>query len=138
MKPLHVSTATASGGRNGRVTSDDGTIDLATSLPRGLGGDGAAGTNPEQLFAAGYAACFGSAVALVARMQRIEVGQVEVTAQVTIGRDEVGLGLEVELRVRVGQVSEDQARALVEAAHVVCPYSRATRGNVPVTLTVLG
>jgi len=93
MKPLHVSTATAAGGRNGRVRSDDGAIDLATSL--------------------------------------------EVTAQVTIGRDEAGLGLEVEPRVRIGQVSEDQARVLVEAAHFVCPYSRATRGNVPVTLTVL-
>lgn len=138
MTPLYTAHATATGGRSGRVTSDDGTLDLTTTMPRGLGGPGTPGTtNPEQLFAAGYAACFGSALALVARMQKIEVGPHDITAEVSIGKDASGgFGLAVTLRGRFPELARPSAEALMKAAHEVCPYSRATRGNVEVTLAV--
>ena len=136
MNALYTAHATAIGGRNGSVKSDDGTIALPVTMPKGLGGAGDAGTNPEQLFAAGYAACFGSALGLVARMQKITTGPVEITAHVSIGKVGEGFGLAVELEGHLPELERAQAEALMHAAHQVCPYSNATRGNIEVTLSV--
>lgn len=133
---LYTATATAFGGREGRVASDDGILDLQVVPPAGLGGKGGA-TNPEQLFAAGYSACFGSALAHVARAQKIRTGPVEITAKVSIGPIDGGFGLTVALEARIPELPRAEAEALVRAAHEVCPYSNATRGNVPVSLAVL-
>ncbi|MBL9027086.1 MAG: organic hydroperoxide resistance protein [Myxococcales bacterium] len=134
--PLYTAHATSTNGRAGRVKSDDATLDLPLSMPKGLGGDGAPGTNPEQLFAAGYSACFGSALGLVARMRKVQTGPVEITAHVTIGKSGEAFGLAVELEGHLPGVDLATARELMDAAHQVCPYSRATRGNVEVTLKV--
>jgi osmotically inducible protein OsmC len=133
---LYTATATAIGGRNGSVKTDDGTIDMPVAMPRGLGGDGKTGTNPEQLFAAGYAACFGSALGFVARQKSITMGPVAITAKVSIGPAAQGFGLQVELVASLPELPRETAEALVHAAHQVCPYSNATRGNVVVTLSV--
>jgi osmotically inducible protein OsmC len=135
-KRLYTASATATSGRDGRVTSDDGQLDVAVVPPRALGGSGAPGTNPEQLFAAGYAACFGSAVLHVARAQRIRTGPVTVTAHVHIGPAGVGYGLQAELVASLPELPREQAEALVRAAHEVCPYSNATRGNIVVDIRV--
>src|SRR6185295_2339568 len=127
-KRLYTAVATATGGRDGRAKSDDGTLDLAIVPP----GGNKPGTNPEQLFAAGYAACFGSAISAVARMQKVTTGPVSVTTKVTLGSIGQGYGLAVELEASLPQLPRDQAQALVEAAHQVCPYSNATRGNIVV------
>ncbi len=134
---LYTASATAKAGRDGGVRSDDGALDLGLSVPKGLGGNGAAGTNPEQLFAAGYSACFGSAVAHVARAQKLVTGPISITARVGIGPIAHGFGLTVELDAHLPELARDKAEALVQAAHQVCPYSNATRGNVPVTLRVV-
>lgn len=136
ISPLYTAHATAVGGRAGRVKSDDGTLDFPVTMPKGLGGDGAPGTNPEQLFAAGYAACFGSALGFVARMQKVQTGPIEITAHVTIGKAGEGFGLAVELEGHLPELDKDKARELMQAAHRVCPYSNATRGNVDVKLSV--
>ena len=133
-KRLYTASATATGGRDGRVKTDDGTLDLAVVMPKQLGGGGGAGTNPEQLFAAGYAACFGSALGHVARMQKITTGPVHITANVTIGQAGPGFGLAVEMVAAIPELPRDQAEALVAAAHQVCPYSNATRGNIVVDI----
>ena len=138
MTPLYTASATATGGRSGRVLSADGVLDLPITVPKGLGGSGEPGANPEQLFAAGYAACFGSALGLVARMQKVNLGTVKITANVSIGKDESGFGLSVELVGHLPDLERSQAEALLTAAHQVCPYSKATRGNIAVTLTVAG
>ena len=138
MTPLYTASATATGGRSGRVLSADGVLDLPITVPKGLGGSGETGANPEQLFAAGYAACFGSALGLVARMQKVNLGTVKITANVSIGKDESGFGLSVELVGHLPDLERSQAEALLSAAHQVCPYSKATRGNIAVTLTVAG
>jgi Ohr subfamily peroxiredoxin len=130
-KRLYTATATATGGRDGRARSDDGILDLAIVPPKSLGGSGA-GTNPEQLFAAGYAACFGSAIGAVARAKKITPGAVSVTTKVTLGAIGQGYGLAVELEASLPDLPRDQAEALVAAAHQVCPYSNATRGNIVV------
>lgn len=135
-KILYTATATAIGGRAGSVKSDDGTIDMAVTMPKGLGGDGKPGTNPEQLFASGYAACFGSAIGFVARSKSINPGPVSVTAKASIGPAGVGFGLQVELIAHLPELDRAQAEALVQAAHEVCPYSNATRGNIVVTVSV--
>jgi lipoyl-dependent peroxiredoxin len=132
---LYTAHATAFGGREGRVKSDDGILDVQVIPPKGLGGKGGA-TNPEQLFAAGYSACFGSAVAHVARAKKITTGPVTITAHVGIGPVGAGFGLSVELEASIPEMERAAAEALVEAAHQVCPYSNATRGNVPVTVRV--
>jgi len=132
-KRLYTAHATATHGRDGRVSSDDGQLDLAVAPPKAMGGNGA-GTNPEQLFAAGYAACFGSALALVARKQRIETGPVAITAHVSIGAVGAGYGLAVELVADMPGIPREQGEALLAAAHQVCPYSNATRGNIVVDL----
>lgn len=137
-KILYTAAATATGGREGNVRSDDGRLDVQVVPPPGLGGSGAAaGTNPEQLFAAGYSACFGSAVAHVARAQKLTTGPISITAKVGIGPLATGFGLTVELDAHIPELSREAAQALIETAHQVCPYSNATRGNVPVTLRVV-
>jgi osmotically inducible protein OsmC len=133
-KRLYTATATATGGRDGKVVTDDGTLDLTVVPPREMGGSGAAGTNPEQLFAAGYSACFGSALAVVARMQKIKTGPVAITAKVTIGPVGAGYGLAVELVADLPELPREQAEQLLQTAHQVCPYSNATRGNIVVDL----
>lgn len=133
-KRLYIAVATATGGREGRATTDDGVLDVALVPPKALGGSGATGTNPEQLFAAGYAACFGSAVSHVARVQKLKAGPVSITANVTLGAIAAGFGLAVELVANIPELPRDQAEALVRAAHEVCPYSNATRGNIAVDI----
>jgi Ohr subfamily peroxiredoxin len=139
MAILYTAVATATGGRDGRASSSDGNLDVMLVPPKELGGSGAAGTNPEQLFAAGYAGCFQSAMSVVARRQKLDMGDSTVTASVGLAmNDSAGFGIEVELRVHVPNMSQDDAEELVYEAHEVCPYSNATRGNVPVTLIVEG
>ncbi|MDO3412722.1 organic hydroperoxide resistance protein [Saccharibacillus sp. CPCC 101409] len=140
MSALYTATATAVGGRDGKVTSSDGIIDISLKTPKGLGGPGGDGTNPEQLFAAGYTACFDSALNLVIRKERIkEVTGTSVTGDVSILKDEAdgGFKLEVKLNVSIQGVDADTAHKLVEAAHQVCPYSKATRGNIEVSLNIV-
>jgi Ohr subfamily peroxiredoxin len=138
MDVLYTATAHATGdGRNGHATSDDGILDLDLRIPKAMGGPGGA-TNPEQLFAAGYAACFHSALKVVAGRQHADVTGSEVSASVGIGTiPGGGFGLQVELDVSIPTLDHDAAMALVEQAHQVCPYSNATRGNIEVTLTVV-
>jgi Ohr subfamily peroxiredoxin len=136
---LYTATATAHGGREGHTGSDDGRLDLALSTPKELGGSGGDGTNPEQLFAAGYSSCFHSALKIVARGQKLDATDSTVTATIGIGPREDGLGFGIDAALVVslpGVPDRDQARQLVDAAHQVCPYSHAIRGNVDVTLTV--
>ena len=135
---LYTATATAEGGRDGRARSDDGALDVRLAPPAGMGGHGGSATNPEQLFAAGYAGCFGSAVAAVARRRRIDPGHIAIRARVGIGPLAGGaFGLTVELLARLPDVDGATAEALVQEAHTTCPYSNATRGNIPVTLQVV-
>ena len=132
---LYTAVATANG-REGKAVSSDGQLDLALAFPPALGGDGK-GTNPEQLFAAGYAACFASALGLVGRQAKVDTGEISVTAEVSIDKDETGFGLSVVLRAELPEALDNEiGRKLVEQAHGVCPYSKATRGNVPVELVV--
>jgi lipoyl-dependent peroxiredoxin len=135
---LYTAEATAWGGREGRVASSDGVVDIELAIPKEMGGSGGAKSNPEQLFAAGYAACFHSALKLVARQEKVDVDESAITARVGIGTDDKGgFGLAVELEAELPGVDPTVATKLVERAHEVCPYSNATRGNVDVTLTVL-
>lgn len=138
MNTLYTAVATATGdGRNGHTASEDGILDVDVRIPKEMGGAGGA-TNPEQLFAAGYAACFHSALKLVAGQEKADVTGTEVSASVSIGTlDNGGFGLAVELDVHAPNLEHDAALALVEKAHQVCPYSNATRGNVEVKLTVI-
>ncbi|MGX5654386.1 organic hydroperoxide resistance protein [Geodermatophilus nigrescens] len=135
MSAVYTAVATATGeGRNGRTRTDDGGIDLDLAVPQEMGGPGG-GANPEQLFAAGYAACFHGALKLVARKRGATFTDSAVTAELGIGPDDAGgFALEVTLRVELGGIEQAAAEELVEAAHQVCPYSNATRGNVPVAL----
>ncbi|MFE3637406.1 organic hydroperoxide resistance protein [Streptomyces sp. NPDC059168] len=136
MDALYTAVATATHGRDGRAVSSDGKIDVKLAPPVELGGDGQ-GTNPEQLFAAGYAACFGSALGLVGRQAKVDVTDAAVTAEVGIGKQGEGFGLQVTLRVELPEsVDEATGRKLVETAHQVCPYSNATRGNIEVDLVI--
>ena len=138
MQALYQASATATGGRNGQVKSSDGVLDLEVRMPKELGGTGGAFTNPEQLFAAGYSACFDSALNLVIRMQKVTTGTTSVTAEVAIGKNNAGgFGLSTTLKVHIPGVEKEVAQALVEKAHEVCPYSNATRGNMPVTLEIV-
>jgi osmotically inducible protein OsmC len=137
-KVLYRAEATATGGREGRAMSSDGVLDVALSVPKELGGAGGAATNPEQLFAAGYAACFLGAVKLVARQRKLALPEdVAVTAAVGIGAVAVGYGLEVELGVHLPGLDREIAEEIVTGAHERCPYSNATRGNIAVRLSVL-
>lgn len=138
MDVLYTATAHATGdGRNGHATTDDGLLDLDLRIPVEMGGPGGA-TNPEQLFAVGYAACFHSALKVVAGADKAGVEGSEVSASVGIGTlDGGGFGLQVELDVSLPALDRPAAEALVARAHEVCPYSNATRGNIEVTLTVV-
>ncbi|GAA0686336.1 organic hydroperoxide resistance protein [Kitasatospora atroaurantiaca] len=135
MDALYTAVATANG-REGRAVSSDGQVDLPLAMPPALGGNGQ-GTNPEQLFAAGYAACFASALGLVGRQSRVDTSDVSVTAEVSIGKDETSFGLSVVLRVELPDaLAGETGQLLIKQAHEVCPYSKATRGNIPVELVV--
>ena len=135
MTTLYSTRATVVGGREGHVRTEDGLLDLQLSMPKALGGK-ETGTNPEQLFAAGYAACFQSALAHVARTQKIPLTGSSVTGQVGLAAQTVGFKLEVALEVETQGLNQADAEALVATAHQVCPYSNATRGNVDVAISV--
>ncbi|MET7494790.1 organic hydroperoxide resistance protein [Streptomyces sp900116325] len=136
MEALYTAVATATHGREGRAVASDGKLDLELAIPVEMGGSGQ-GTNPEQLFAAGYAACFASALALVGRQAKVDVSDAAVTGEVSIGKQGEGFALAVTLRVELPEtVDETTGRKLVEQAHQVCPYSNATRGNIPVELVI--
>ncbi len=131
-------TATATGGRDGTTATQDGSLNLKLSIPKELGGAGGPGNNPEQLFAAGYAACFIGAMKAVAPAQKLRVpNEASVTATVGIGpRSEGGFGITADLKISLPGLDRADAKRLVDAAHQVCPYSNATRGNVDVGLTL--
>ncbi|MER7726841.1 organic hydroperoxide resistance protein [Streptomyces sp. NPDC096323] len=136
MESIYTAVATATHGRDGRAVSSDGKLDLQLAVPVEMGGNGQ-GTNPEQLFAAGYAACFASALGLVGRQAKVDVTDAAVTGEVGIGKQGEGFGLAVTLRVELPEsLDEATGRKLVEQAHQVCPYSNATRGNIPVELVI--
>ncbi|MEN3360546.1 MAG: lipoyl-dependent peroxiredoxin [Mycobacteriales bacterium] len=138
VKPLYTTRATATGGRSGRSATSDGLLDVPLAPPPEMGGPGGA-TNPEQLFAVGYAACFQSALGVVGRRQRVDTSASLVSVDVTIGTIEGGsYGLALGISASIPGVSDEVAQGLVEAAHQVCPYSVATRGNVDVTLAGTG
>lgn len=127
-------TATTKGGRDGRAVLDGGSLALAMALPTALGGSGE-GHNPEQLFALGYSSCFGQAILLLAKKHGLDGQAARVTAEVTLKTDD-GFSLAVDLKVSLPGADRTALEALVEEAHQICPYSKATRGNIPVTLTV--
>ena len=138
-KILYTAIATATGGREGRATSSDNVLDVQLSTPRELGGAGGPGTNPEQLFAAGYSACFLGALKYVAGKQKVALpADTTVTGRVGIGQIPTGFGIEVELTIAAPGIDHTALQALVDQAHVVCPYSNATRGNIDVTLVIAG
>ncbi|MBD1581635.1 organic hydroperoxide resistance protein [Pseudoalteromonas sp. S16_S37] len=129
--------ATATGGREGTAKSNDGRLDVKLSTPKGLGGDDGQGTNPEQLFAAGYAACFIGALKFVAGQNKQSLpADTAINSQVDIGPIEGGFGIAVKLVVSIPNMNKEDAQQLVDKAHQVCPYSNATRGNIAVELSV--
>ncbi|WP_262689958.1 organic hydroperoxide resistance protein [Kordiimonas aestuarii] len=137
-KTLYTAHATATGGREGKASSDDGALDVKLSTPKGLGGAGGDGTNPEQLFAAGYAACFIGAMKAVGGKTGIKVpDDVSISSKVGIGPIANGFGIEVEHNISLPGLDKETAEKLVAAAHQVCPYSNATRGNIDVTLNIV-
>lgn len=136
-KILYTATAIATGGREGRATSSDRVVDVQLSTPRELGGAGGAGTNPEQLFAAGYSACFLGALKYVAGKQKVALpADTKVTGKVGIGQIPTGFGIEAELTIAAPGIDREVLQRLVDQAHIVCPYSNATRGNIDVTLLI--
>ena len=137
MEAIYTGVATANG-RDGRAVSADGQLDLKLAFPSALGGDGA-GTNPEQLFAAGYAACYSNTLGVVGRERNLDTGEVSVTAEISIGNDDdAGLAISAVLRVELpAHLQNTEGRRLVKLAHAACPYSKATRGNIPVDLVVV-
>ena len=138
--PLYTAHAHTTGGRTGTSATDDGRLSVTLDTPKEMGGNGGPGTNPEQLFAAGYSACFLGALKAVARGEKVKIpDETTIDAAVSFGDNANGSGfnIAVELKVNVPGMEHDQAQALVEKAHTVCPYSNATRGNVDVTLTVV-
>ena len=132
---LYRANATATGGREGRAVSSDSALDVKLTTPKELGGNGLAGTNPEQLFAAGYSACFLGAMKFVANRDKLKISpDVAVEGTVGIGPIPTGFGIEVLLKISLPGVPADEAQTLIDRAHIVCPYSNATRGNVEVEL----
>ena len=137
-KVVYRAHATATGGREGHAKSSDGALDVKLSTPKELGGAGGDGTNPEQLFAAGYSACFLGALKHVASQEKVKLPQeTKIDGHVGIGAIPTGFGIEVELKISLPGLEQDVAQQLVDKAHMVCPYSNATRGNINVTLTVV-
>ncbi|MFM2119237.1 MAG: hypothetical protein RL722_705 [Pseudomonadota bacterium] len=137
-KVLYTAHATATGGRDGKATTPDGRLSVSLSVPKGLGGDDGAGTNPEQLFAAGYAACFIGAMKFVAGQKKVALpATTSISSEVGIGPIPNGFGIQVTLNVSIPGMDTAQATEIVQAAHIVCPYSNATRGNIDVVLNVV-
>lgn len=137
-KVLYTAHATSTGGREGSSRSSDGALEVRLSTPKELGGAGGPGTNPEQLFAAGYSACFIGAMKAVAAKQKIQLPQdVSIAADVGIGPIPTGFGIQATLNISLPGMDRAAAQALVDAAHQVCPYSNATRGNIDVTLNIV-
>ncbi|MBW0447683.1 organic hydroperoxide resistance protein [bacterium M00.F.Ca.ET.228.01.1.1] len=137
-KVLYRAHAHATGGRDGRAVVPEGKLDFKLTTPRELGGAGGDGANPEQLFAAGYSACFLGAMKFVAARDKIAIpADVAIDGSVGIGAIPNGFGIEVELKISLPGMARDAAQALVDKAHIVCPYSNATRGNIDVTLTIV-
>ena len=132
----YVTSATTKGGRNGRTLLDDGALALAMALPKEMGGAGD-GHNPEQLFALGYSSCYGQALMALGKKHGLDGSAARVTCAVTIDKDATSFGLKVELKISIPGADKDKVQALAEDAHTICPYSKATRGNIPVTLTVV-
>lgn len=140
MQAIYKTQATSVGGREGKSETNDGRLKVQLSTPKELGGNGGAGTNPEQLFAAGYSACFIGALKFVAGQDKIALpNEPEITGHVGIGQNPKGVGfaISVELQIKLEGLEKAKAQALIEKAHQVCPYSNATRGNVEVVLTLL-
>lgn len=136
MNTLYTAVATATNGRDGRAVTSDGSLDVQLAMPKELGGSGE-GNNPEQLFAAGYAACFGGALGITGRQAGVDLSKATVTGEVSIGKQGEAFALAVVLRITLpGSVDGETGRKLVEQAHQVCPYSNAIRGNVPVQLVI--
>ncbi|MET9609225.1 organic hydroperoxide resistance protein [Streptomyces sp. NPDC006512] len=131
----YTAVATAENGRDGRVATNDGKLDVVVNPPKELGGSGE-GTNPEQLFAAGYSACFQGALSVAARNENLDVTGSTVTAEVGIGKNDDGFGIIVKISATIPNVDAATAKDLVEKAHQICPYSKATRGNITVELAV--
>jgi lipoyl-dependent peroxiredoxin len=137
MTPLYTASSTAVGGREGNVKSSDGSIDLKLTMPKEVGGTGLPGANPEIVFSAGYAACFESALRMIARLQKKVIKDVSMTCKVTLNKTEQGgFKLSAELHGHIPELPKAEAEALMKAAHEVCPYSVATRGNMDVLLVV--
>lgn len=137
-KTLYTAHTDATGGRDGRAVSSDGALDVGLSIPKEMGGKGGEGTNPEQLFAAGYSACFLGALGAVAGKEDMKLPKdASIKAAVSIGETEKNLDIEVELHISLPGLDADSGKKLIEKAHQVCPYSRATRGNIKVTLTLV-
>ena len=132
----YTTKATTKGGRNGRAVLENGGLALAMALPKEIGGAGD-GHNPEQLFALGYSSCYGQAILALAKKHDVDGNDARVTCAVTLDKDDISFALKVELTVSIPGADKEKVKALVEDAHKICPYSRATRGNVPVTLTVV-
>lgn len=134
---MYTTTVKASGGRNGRVVSEDQVLDLEVRIPKAMGGPGGAYTNPEQLFAAGYAACFDSALQFVILKEGLKQKESYVEASVSIERSGLAFDLSVKLKIFVKDVEPEVVKQLVEKAHQTCPYSKATRGNIPVEFEII-
>ncbi|MCH1920539.1 organic hydroperoxide resistance protein [Shewanella sp. A3A] len=135
---LYRAEAKATGGREGTAASSDSKLQVTLSTPKELGGAGGAGTNPEQLFAAGYSACFLGALKFVAAKEKVQLADsTSVTSKVGIGAIPTGFGIEVELNIDIPGLDRTLAQSLVEKAHIVCPYSNATRNNIDVTLNLI-
>lgn len=136
--PLYTASATSWGGRTGRVVTSDDKLQLDLSVPKEMGGDGGAGTNPEQLFASGWAACFHSAMKAVARGHNVDIGDSAVSLNVgVVGSVTAGFDFEADFTVQVPGGDPEAVKALVDQAHSVCPYSRATAGHIPATFTII-
>ena len=137
-KVLYTATATATGGRDGRAVSSDNVLDVALTTPKSMGGAGGEGTNPEQLFAAGYSACFLGAMKAVAKRDKLEISpDPKVTGKVGFGPSSAGYGIAVELEISLPGMPKDKAQEIVDKAHAVCPYSNATRGNIDVKINLV-
>ena len=137
-KVIYTAKAKATGGREGRATSSDGVLDVKLGLPKEMGGAGGEVTNPEQLFAAGYSACFLGVMKFVSGRDKIAIAKdAFIEAEVGIGPLPTGFGIEVKLNIHLEGMDAAEVKKLVDAAHIVCPYSNATRGNVDVTLNII-
>jgi osmotically inducible protein OsmC len=135
---LYSATSTAWGGREGRAASDDGRVDVNLSIPKGMGGDGGSGTNPEQLFATGYAACFHSALKGAARRAKVDISDSAVSVTISlVGDRSTGIDLAARIEAQIGGIDRAVAQQLLEQAHATCPYSRATRNNISQEVVLL-